>query len=74
VVCPSVDPFVQVLNPAIEVGLVVLPCQPIHTRRGAPLERKECRPENCWTEMVEERGGPFLLPVLCSVPYALQRL
>ena len=38
------DPSVQVLDPAIEVCLVVLPCQPIHTGRGISLECEECRP------------------------------
>jgi hypothetical protein len=39
------DPGVQVLDLAIEVCLVVLPCQPIHTRCGISLEGEECHPE-----------------------------
>jgi hypothetical protein len=39
------DPGVQVLDLAIEVCLVALPCQPIHTRCGISLEAEECHPE-----------------------------
>src|SRR5438132_2208778 len=37
-ICSPMDPDVQVLDLAIEVCLVVLPCQPIHTRCGISLE------------------------------------
>src|SRR5262245_855732 len=44
-ICSPMDPGVQVLDLAIEVCLVVLPCQPIHTRCGISLEREEYQPE-----------------------------
>ena len=44
-ICSPMDPDVQVLDLAIEVCLVVLPCQPIHTRCGISLEGEECHPE-----------------------------
>src|ERR1700760_262833 len=50
------DPSVQVLDPAIEVCLVVLPSQPIDPGRRVSLESKECSPKHRNTEMVEERG------------------
>jgi hypothetical protein len=42
--CPirsPLDPVIQILDVAFEVCLVVLPCQPIHTRRGVFLEFEE---------------------------------
>ena len=68
------DPIVQILDPALEVCLVVLPRQPVHAGRGVPLEREERQPEQGEAEVVEERGEPFLLPVPCGLPYAVQRL
>ena len=67
--CPvrsPLDPRVQVLDPAIEVCLVVLPCQPIYARGSFSLEREERRPEHFRADMVEERGEPFLLPFLAA--------
>src|SRR5690348_204527 len=68
------DPSVQVLDPAIEVCLVVLPSQPIDPGRRVSLESKECSPKHRNTEMVEERGEPLLPSLPCDLSYALQRL
>src|ERR1700756_831249 len=68
------DPSVQVLNPTIEVCLVVLPSQPINPGRRISLESKECGPKHRNTEMVEKRGEPLLPPLSCDLSYALQRL
>src|SRR5215467_787234 len=68
------DPSVQVLNPTIEVCLVVLPSQPINPGRRISLESKECGPKHWNTEMVEKRGEPLLPPLPCDLSYALQRL
>src|SRR6201993_5362343 len=68
------DPSVQVLNPTIEVCLVVLPSQPINPGRRISLESKECSPKHRNTEMVEKRGEPLLPPLPCGLSYALQRL
>src|SRR5437016_11579202 len=73
-ICSPMDPGVQVLDLAIEVCLVVLPCQPIHTRCGISLEGEQCHSQEFDADMVEERGEPFLLPLPCDLPYALQRL
>jgi hypothetical protein len=67
------DPCVQVLEPALEVCLVVLPGQAVHPRRGVLLGLEERLPEQVDADMVEERGEPFLLPLPCCLPYALQR-
>src|SRR5262249_5724064 len=68
------DPSVQVVNPTIEVCLVVLPSQPINPGRRVSLESKECGPEHRNTEMVEKRGEPLLPSLPCDLPYAFQRL
>src|SRR5690349_10169290 len=68
------DPSVQVLDPAIEVCLVVLPSQPIDPGRRVSLESKERSPKHRNTEMVEERGEPLLPSLPCDLSYALQRL
>jgi hypothetical protein len=47
--CPirsSLDSCMQVLDPAIEVCLIILPWQPIHARSGFPLESKVRRPKH----------------------------
>jgi hypothetical protein len=75
--CPirsPLDPSVQVLDPTIEVRLIVLPCQPIDARGCLSPEGEEGRPQSFFAEMVEERGEPFLLPLPRGIPYALQRL
>jgi hypothetical protein len=71
---PPVDPLVQILDPAIEVCFVGLPCQPVHAGGGLPPEGEEGRPEPVGGDMVEERGEPFLLSLPCNVPYAVQPL
>src|SRR5437016_2891817 len=73
-ICSPMDLRMQHLDLVIEVCLVVLPCQPIHTRCGISLEGKECHTQEFDADMVEERGEPFLLPLPCDLPYALQRL
>ena len=70
----SMDPSVQVLEPWLEVCLVVLPRHAIHPGSGFALERVERRPECVDVDMVEERGELLLLPLPCGLPYAVQRL
>lgn len=71
---PTVDPFVQVPEPRLKVCLVVLPRHAIHPGSGLALERVERRPKRVDIDMVEERSEPFLLPLPCGFPYAVQRL
>src|SRR5262249_62204311 len=59
---------------ALEVCLVVRPCQSVHTRRGVRLELVERLVEQVDADVVEERGEPLLLPFPCDFPYAFQRL
>jgi hypothetical protein len=69
-----VDPIVQVFDIAIEVCLVVLPRQAVHPGRSVLLDFEKRQPEQSDTDVVEERGELFLLPLLRSLPYASQRL
>ena len=64
----------QVDETTLEIGLVVLPYHAIHPSRGVPLEGVERLPELLDTDMVQESGEPFLLPLPCGLPYALQTL
>ena len=68
------DPVVQIREVLVKICLVIPPRQPVHAWRGITLEREERFPEQIDTEVVEERGEPFLLPVPCGCPYAIQRL
>ena len=68
------DPVVQSREIALEVGLVGLPCHPVHAGRGLPLEFAERQPEQRGIDVVKESGEPFLLPLPCCLSYAAQRL
>jgi hypothetical protein len=75
--CPvrsTLDPFMQVLEPGLEVCLVVLPRQPIDARRSVRLEFIERHFEQFDADVVEERGELLLPLLLCDFPYAFQRL
>jgi hypothetical protein len=61
-------------EPGLELCLVVPPCQSVHAGCSVSLEREERQPEQVDADMVEERGEPFLLPLLSDLPYAAQRL
>src|SRR6185437_2717424 len=56
-----VNTSMQVLELALEVCLVVLPCQPVHARGGILLEIVEHLFEQVGADMVEQRGEPLLL-------------
>src|ERR1039458_5485163 len=64
----------QLPAPESVVRVVVVPRHTIHTRGGFTLKRVERRPERIDTDMVQERGELFLLPLPCGLPYAAQRL
>src|SRR4029077_16278083 len=68
------DPVVQIFEIALEVCLVVLPCQPVHTRCRVRLEFVERVLEKIDADVVEERDELLLLPFPCDFPYALQRM
>jgi hypothetical protein len=56
----SMKPCVQVRDITIEVCLVGLPCQPIHSGCGILLELKECRLKISQAEVMQERGELLL--------------
>jgi hypothetical protein len=64
----------QIHEPELEVCLIVLPRQSVYAGRGLPLQLEERPPEKVDIDVVKERGEPFLLPLPCCLPYALQRL
>jgi hypothetical protein len=68
------DASMQVLKIVLKVLLVVPTCQPIHSSCSILLEFRECFFEVINTDVMEERGELLLLPLPCSLPYALQRL
>src|SRR6185437_9202987 len=68
------DPIMQIREPRLEVCLVVLPRQSIHPGGGIPLERMECFPQVRDADVVQERCEPFLLPLPCGLPHAVQPL
>src|SRR3954463_8432010 len=68
------DPCVQVLNPAIEVLFIGLPCHAVHAGGGVALDRVERRSQHGRVDMVQKRGEPLLLPLPCGLSYAVQRL
>ena len=63
----------QVPESVLEVCLVVLPRQSVYTGRSVPLQLEERQPEEINTDVMEERGEPFLLPLPCGLSYAPQR-
>jgi hypothetical protein len=73
-VCSPMDSVMQAFEPGLKLCLVVLPCHAIYAGGGFALERIERLPECIDVDMVEKRGELFLLPLPCSLPYAVQRL
>jgi hypothetical protein len=65
---------VQGREPRLEICLVVPPRQAVYSRRGVAFEREERDAEQIDVDMMQKRGEPFLLPCLCCLPYAIQRL
>ena len=68
------NPSMQVREVALEVLLVVAPCQSVHARSSMLFEGKELRFEQIGADVVQERGELLLLTSACSFPYALERL
>jgi len=64
----------QVHEIGLEVCLIVLPCQPVYTGCGVPFQPNEREPKEINTDVVEERGEPFPLPLPCCLSYAFRRL
>src|SRR5215472_3169531 len=71
---PAMDPIVQAFEISLEVCLVVLPRQSVHSRCRIFLKFVERQPEQLDADMVQERGELFLPPLPCGLSYASQRL
>jgi len=69
-----VDPIPQIVDLAIEIGVVALPRHPVDTRSRLPLQCEKRGAEHFRVEVVEERGEPLLPSLLCGLSYAPQRL
>src|SRR4029077_1863796 len=67
------DQGMQILEIALELSLVVLPHQPVHSRCRVYLELVERLREQIDADVVEERNELLLLPFPCDFPYAFQR-
>src|SRR5258708_19987456 len=68
------DSRMKVRKLALKVLLVVLPRQPVHTRRGVRLELIEHLFQQVRVDMVQERDELLLFLFSRSLPYAPQRL
>jgi hypothetical protein len=68
------NPLMQISEVSVKVCFVGPPRQSINTRCGIFLKFEECLVEQLDADVVEERCEPLLLPLPCSLPYALQRL
>ena len=67
------DPAVQSLEIRLQILPVVLPRHAIHPRSGLGLQRPIRRPQAIDVDMVQERGEPHILVLLCYSAHAIQR-
>src|SRR5262249_11316810 len=63
---PALDSPVQIVKPALEIRLVVLPSHAVYTRRGVTLKLEECVPKQIDADVVQQRNEPLLLPPLAT--------
>src|SRR5215831_10416521 len=68
------DSVVEIGDPIFQSGLVLLPRHAVHSRRSLPLQSVKAVPEQSDSDMVEQCGEPFLLPLSCYLPYTAQSL
>ena len=68
------NPLMQISEVSVKVCFVGPPRQSIYSRCGIFFEFEERLFEEINADVVEERCEPLLLPLPCSLPYALQRL
>jgi hypothetical protein len=68
------NPLMQISEVSVKVCFVGRPRQSVHAGGGIAFECEERRPQAVDADVVEERSEPLLLPLPCSLPYALQRL
>ena len=63
----------QIAKVRIEILPVVLPRHPVHPGRGLRVQPPVSRPQAVDVDMVQERGEPHLLVLLCDSAHAIQR-
>src|SRR5215475_8553525 len=68
------DSVVKVDNPGLQPGLVLLPGHPIHSWSSLSLQSVEAVAKQINSEMVEQSGESFLLPLSCCLPHTAQSL
>jgi hypothetical protein len=64
----------EVETPILQARRILLPGHAVYPRGCFALEREAAGTEPIDGEMVEQRGDPFLLPILCGLPHAAQAL
>jgi hypothetical protein len=68
------DPGGQIQKLVLKVCLIVLPPHAVHAWCRISPEGEKPQPQQVNRGVVKKRGEPFLLPLPCGLPYALQRL
>src|SRR5271167_438303 len=71
---PAVDPAVQINEPTLQPGLVLLPRHAVHSRGGFPLQSVKAPPQQIDREVVEQGGELHLLVFLRGFPHTRQPL
>src|SRR5215831_5328596 len=70
----AVNPAVQIDEPTLQPGLILLPSDPVHSWRGLTLQRVKAIPEQCDCQMVKQGGELHLLPFPCCPAHTRQSL
>src|SRR5215472_11754545 len=70
----AVDPAVQIGEPIFQPGLVLVPCDAVHSRRSLTLQSVKAVPEQRDRQMVEQSGELHLLPFPCCLTHTRQPL
>src|SRR6516162_909908 len=58
----TVNPAQQIGQPTLQPGLILLPSDAVHSRRGLTLQSVKAVPEQCDCQMVKQGGELHLLP------------
>ena len=70
----AVDPAVQIGEPIFQSGLVLVPCDAVHSRRSLTLQSVKAIPEQRDRQMVKLGGELHLLPFPCCLTHTRQPL
>ena len=63
------DSSVQIVDPPLEIRLVVTPRLAVDARRGLLLQIEETRPQEFWRDVVQQAGEPQLPILSCRLSY-----